>query len=244
MNNQPVELPAALSNLVEPAAVSIYLNRQWQVDWDMVIARRPRILEHEADMPPYFVYPEIGWLLDEALHANTHLMIDTLWHTGARVSELLALTRSSFRLDPENNDCYVSLQTLKTPQRGRPKKETRKAIPKRIVPLTDPAYIESVLRYFETFTPGPKERLFDFTRQTANNRIKRIAKKIPVNAVIQGAPIRVLQGWMGHSNIASTEIYTRVLATETDHFMAAIRYSDAQPPQLEPPQAARIASTQ
>lgn len=239
------ELPAALANLVEPGTVSIYLNRQWEIDWDMVIDRRPRILEHEPELPQYLVYPEVAWLLQHALHENVHFMIDTLWHTGARVSEMLALTPSSFYLDPARKDSYVSLQTLKTRQRGRPKKTTRKAAPpKRMVALRDTVYIERVQRYFETFGTGAKERIFPFTRQTANNRLKRVAQEIPalpfspsvhtlrhsfaVNAVLQGAPVRILQRWMGHSNLASSEIYTKVLGTETGHFMEAIRYSDAQ----------------
>ncbi|NKC02230.1 MAG: tyrosine-type recombinase/integrase [Pseudomonadales bacterium] len=245
MTNQSLQLPAALSNLIEPAAVSMYLNREWQIDWGAVLARRPRILEHEQALPPYFVLPEILTLLEKALHSVDHLMIDTVWHTGARVSELLALTPSSFHIDIENNDSFVSLQTLKKPRRGHPAISKRQAgPPKRMVPLRNGAYLDRVQRHLETFKTKPNERIFSFTRQTANNRLKRIAAQLPnlpfepsvhtlrhsfaINCVIHGAPIRILQMWMGHSNIASTEIYTRVLGTETAHFMDAIQFQSKQ----------------
>lgn len=240
------ELPAALHNLVDPGAVNIYLNREWQIDWKVVIERRPRLLEHEPELPPYFLLPEIEALLHGALHENVHLMIDTLWHTGARISELLALTPDDFYLDPANNDSFVSLHTLKVVKRGRPKIAKRKSSDtRRMVPLTDARYIDEVQRYFATFRPGAKERLFSFTRQTANNRLKAVAKQLDglpflpsahtlrhsfaINAILHGTPARVLQIWLGHSNIASTEIYTKVLGTETAHFMTAVRYSDEQP---------------
>ena len=192
-------------------------------------------------MPPYLVLPEIQHLLSYALDDRDGLILDTLWHTGARVSEALALTPASFH--EHAAAAFVSLATLK--RRGRPRARARGAPERRLVPLADPAYLDRLRRYLATHRPGARARLFPVTRQTVNNRLKRVAERanmrhfsahalrhsFAVNAVLHGVPVRVLQLWMGHARIDSTEIYTRVLGTETAHFMAAVRYrSDLEPP--------------
>ncbi|MGO1500477.1 MAG: tyrosine-type recombinase/integrase [Marinobacter sp.] len=39
------------------------------------------------------------------------------------------------------------------------------------------------------------------------------------NAVLHGQPLTVVRDWLGHASTEQTEIYTRVLATETNHLM-------------------------
>lgn len=238
-----VVAPPSLDNFVEQHTAPIYRRRHWDIDWVSVAKRRKRVLNTIEDMPKYLVLPEIQMLMAAALNDQDHFMIDTLWHTGARVSELLALTPASFTLGDGPNECYVLLESLKKRTRGRPRKGSRpNAGARREVPLTDTAYVHSLRRYFATF-PMPKEaRIFDFTRQTANNRIKRVAETVErlpfipsahtlrhsfaINALLYGTPLRVLQRWLGHENVSTTEIYTNVLATETDHFMGAVQFNE------------------
>ena len=50
-------------------------------------------------LPPYFTRDEVNSILDANAHdPRTHLVINTLWKTGVRVSELRALRRRD--LDP------------------------------------------------------------------------------------------------------------------------------------------------
>lgn len=39
------------------------------------------------------------------------------------------------------------------------------------------------------------------------------------NAILHGQPLTVLRDWLGHADLQQTEIYSRVLATETNHLM-------------------------
>ena len=223
----------ALAAPDSPAA-PLYRERAWTIDWPAMRARRELLRAHGAQMPPYLVLPEVEHLLSYALDDRDGLLLDTLWHSGARVSEALALTPSSFVRD--DAAAFVSLATLKRP--GRPRMRERAAPARRLVPLADPAYLDRLRRYLATHRPRRHERLFAVTRQTVNNRLKRVAERadmprfsahalrhsFAVNAILHGVPVRVLQLWMGHARIESTEIYTRVLGTETAHFMRAVRY--------------------
>ena len=85
------------------------------IDWALLLEQRPAVLAH-CELPNYLLLPEVHQLLDAINHDNLLLMMNTLWHTGARISECLALTADSFKLDARQP--YVSLQTLK--KRGRP----------------------------------------------------------------------------------------------------------------------------
>jgi site-specific recombinase XerD len=82
-------------------------------------------------------------------------------------------------------------------------------------------------------------RFFPVTRSAINKRLERLTAPLnltvpvsphtfrhsfAVNAVLHGTPLPVLQGWLGHADIASTLIYTRVLTLETHHLMRRIQF--------------------
>ncbi|MEX6204799.1 hypothetical protein AB6G29_22415 [Providencia hangzhouensis] len=69
-------------------------------------------------------------------HLHQRTLIDTLWNTGDRIHEALALTKGDFYLDEETP--FVVLRTLKQRETQTKAKEVRvKARPKRIVALFD-----------------------------------------------------------------------------------------------------------
>ena len=208
-----------------------------RIDWDYFMARRQAILAH-SDLPPYLLLPEIQALIGHVLQADKHLLFNTLWHTGARISEALTLTRESFILDDPLP--YVSIQTAK--KRGRPKRG--KQHPPRMVPITDPAYLRELASYFASHPLKKGERLWPVTRQTAFRWTEQAVSSavrqgqqfsIPigphtfrhsfaVNTVLHWIPIPALQAWLGHSRRESTEIYTQVLSAETGHLMSRVEY--------------------
>jgi len=221
------------------AATDGHLQRTVHIDWDYLIEQRPVVLTHST-LPPYLLLPEIHALLDRALHSNHHLMINTLWHTGARISEALGLTRNAFHLD--GNRSYVSLKISR--RRGRPcTNAAGDPLPRR-VPITDGAYLLELERYFTTHQLGAGEKLFTIGRHGASKRIRVLADKVretngvlpvnvtphtfrhsfAVNAVLHGVPLPVIKQWLGHRNIQSTEVYTQVLAAETGHLMRWIAF--------------------
>ena len=229
-------LPAASPDDLHPvnAARLFDTNAVIDINWDRLVDRRPVALKQNPDLPKYLLLPEIESILTATLDDSHYLMFDVLWHTGARVSEMLALTPEHFDFKYEE----VSLETLKQKRVGRPKKTTPRAL-QRIVPTPDPEFLERVKRFIVTHKPGPKDRLFPVTPQTVQNRLDKWTQDLElpfrptphtfrhsfaVNQVLHFVPLNILQTWLGHKNIESTVIYTKVLNTETGHFMRHVQY--------------------
>jgi site-specific recombinase XerD len=205
------------------------------IDWDHWLKRRTFLQAHDKEFPHYLILPEVHQALDAIKDRETHFLINTLWHTGARISEALALTRESYYLDGVRNSMVV-LATAKQRQRGRPSPKTKaKAKPKRFVPIVNPVYLDEVERFLATRKPNKEEPLFTMSRQVVDNRLKKIQEdlKLPVdslsahtfrhsfaiNCLFQGRTLKTVQDWLGHRNIADTEIYARILSGETHHLM-------------------------
>jgi integrase/recombinase XerD len=142
-------------------------------------------------------------------------MLETLYATGVRVSELVGLTLDGLRLDPG----FVRVW-------GKGSKE-------RIVPLGSEARAW-LARYLETVRPKLDRRLAEEVFLTARGRgmtrqafwyvIKRhgrtagIAHLSPhvlrhsfaTHLLEHGADLRAVQAMLGHADISTTEIYTHV----------------------------------
>ncbi|MEK6750551.1 MAG: site-specific integrase [Pseudomonadota bacterium] len=234
---RPRPPPAAADGL--PPAGLPTAGHAGRIDWEHLLKRRRAVLDH-ARLPPYLLLPEVRDLLALTLHSNHHLLLSTLWHTGARISEALTLTPKSFCLDEK--DAYVSLTTLK--KRGRPRGGVQSPAA-RMVPLRDPVYLRDLQRYLTTHKLRVTDRLFDVTRQAVDLRLRKLAQdyrahhgaalsvdlsahtfrhSFAVNAVLHGVPLTVLQAWLGHSNLQTTAIYTQVLTSETGHLMASVEF--------------------
>ena len=202
-----------------------------EINWPYLMERRPLTLQIHPELPEYLLLPEVHQLLDAATHPRDHLLASLLWHTGARITEALAVTREHLVLKDQWSS-GVLLDKLKT--RGRPRQVKRQVLRKRWVPITDERFILELRRYIKGQGLQAGERLFPFTRQWGYKRITNLASRIslPVdvhphtlrhsfacNAVLHGQPLTVLRDWMGHADIQATEVYTRVLSTETNHLM-------------------------
>ncbi len=209
-----------------------------QIDWEYWLQRRPLVLQLNPDVPKYLMLPEVHTVLHHVKDLELHFLIDTLWHSGARISEALSLTRESFTLDTTHSS-YMVIQTLKQKARGRPKKD-EKATKARLVEIVDPAYIESVKRYIATRKPKKGQPIFTMDRHNVSYRFKTLNKildlpvgkltphtfrhSFAVNALIQGRTSSVIQQWLGHRNSESTQVYLKVLSGETDHFMCGMQF--------------------
>lgn len=144
-------------------------------------------------------------------------MLETLYSTGLRVSELAGLTLDDIHLEESYLRCF-----------GKGKKE-------RQVPLS-PRACDYIRRYIaENREAPPHERaLFityrhaPFSRKGIWLMIKQYAKSAGISKNItphtlrhsfashllaNGAPVRVIQEMLGHADIATTQIYTHVDAS-------------------------------
>jgi integrase/recombinase XerD len=142
-----------------------------------------------------------------------YVLLELLYATGMRVSELVGLRRAAVLRDAE----FLTI-------RGKGGKE-------RIVPLTDRAR-DAVRTHLTTLPPGPW--LFPaggedghLTRQVFARDLKELAGRAGIGAarvsphvlrhafashlLAGGADLRVVQTLLGHADISTTQIYTHVL---------------------------------
>jgi len=69
------------------------------IDYPAALALRKMALVHD-DLPKYLLAPEVNALLQYVPDLHRRMMLATLWNTGARINEALALTRGDFSLAP------------------------------------------------------------------------------------------------------------------------------------------------
>jgi len=169
--------------------------------------------------------------LSTAKHVSAlrlYVMLELLYATGMRVSELVGLRRSAVMRDA----AYLTII-------GKGNKE-------RVVPVNDRAR-DAVRAYVETLPPGPwlfpaNSEDGHLSRQVFARDLKVLAGKAGISAarvaphvlrhafashlLAGGADLRVVQTLLGHADISTTQIYTHVLdeklrtLVETHHPMA------------------------
>lgn len=178
----------------------------------------PRLLR---PLPRYLTFPQVEALLaappiDQPLGLRDRAMLETLYATGLRVSELVGLLVANLRLDPG----FVRVL-------GKGGKE-------RVVPLGASAR-GWVARYLEEVRPHHDRRraaqVFltargePLTRQAFWYVIKKHGRRAGITTPLSphvlrhsfathllehGADLRAVQAMLGHSDISTTEIYTHV----------------------------------
>jgi integrase len=153
------------------------------------------------------------------LHRSRMLFVMVMLWTGARVSEALALTASSFQVESG----FVSIRTLK-----------RRRLAVREVPL--PSWlIQGLDQHFgllrrQLSAELGEARLWPFTRWTAWRLIKQVMlmagitgqRACPrglrhgfvVGGAQAGVPVTLLQRWLGHARLSTTAIYLQAAGPE------------------------------
>lgn len=151
-------------------------------DYPAALALR-RMAKDHGDMPLYLLGVEVTALLHYLPDLYQQTLVATLWNTGARINEALALTREDFHLD--DHYPYVSLSTLKQRQekaeRG-PGAPAKNAVTRRQVTLSDDLFLSRFNSMVATLRI-PKER-----RNPATDRME------PVR--IWGVTDRTVRTWL------------------------------------------------
>ncbi|EEE9161676.1 tyrosine-type recombinase/integrase, partial [Salmonella enterica subsp. enterica serovar Kimberley] len=111
------------------------------IDYPAALALRQMALAQD-ELPKYLLAPEVSALLHYVPDLYRKILLATLWNTGARINEALALTRGDFSLAPPYP--FVQLATLK--QRAEKAARTAGRMPSgsqphRLVPLSDNQYV-------------------------------------------------------------------------------------------------------
>lgn len=80
------------------------------IDYPAALALRQMALVQD-ELPKYLLAPEVSALLHYVPDLHRKILLATLWNTGARINEALALTRGDFSLAPPYP--FAQLATLK-----------------------------------------------------------------------------------------------------------------------------------
>ena len=142
-----------------------------EIDYEKLISRRPIVLEKVEAMPSYLLKPEILKLLNKEKNQTYRLIYDLMWSTGARISEVLALTPACF--SKERYGLNIYLHTLRS-HPGRPKKNHLMRIPERSVQICDATLIDRINCYKSSGHFRQKDRLFTMSRQTVNQHLLKL----------------------------------------------------------------------
>lgn len=208
-----------------------------EIDWERLVAKRPIVLETVEAMPAYLIKPEVLALLDQEKDPTYRLIMDLMWTTGARISEVLALTPNSFKADAW--DFGVVLKTLKQ-RPGRPSRAALARSPKRYVPIVDHRLQDRIQSYLYAGHFRQGERIFKMARQTVNRHISRAVERVggapfpischtfrhsfAVHLLLHGRPLKYVGQLLGHKSTDSTEIYTNVLTVDGGHFLDGVDF--------------------
>ncbi len=209
-------------------------------DYGRALSLREMARNYTA-LPRYLLAPEVAALLYYLPDWSQHAFINTLWNSGARLNEALALRRRDFHLNEQIP--YVVLRTAKQRRSsgGRPRKGTS---PNRVIPLSDPAYVDEIRRLFastreqfeEDSVTGERRALpvWTVSDRTVRNWLARAVASAGRDGVRFSIPViphafrhsfamhllyghvhpKVLQSLMGHEKFESTEIYTKIFALD------------------------------
>lgn len=220
----------------EPSEV-VFPIQSVQINWDRLMAKRSLVLKTTKAMPAYLLKPEVMMLLDAEKHPTYRLILDLMWTTGARVSEVLALTPSSF-ID-NRYDFGVILKTLKK-RSGRPSKASLQRSPERYVPINDRLLEDRIRSYLHTGHFKKTQRIFPMVRQTVNRHINALVEQIgglpfsisshtfrhsfAIHLLLHCRQLKVIAIFLGHHSTHSTEIYTNVLTIDSGHFLDGVDF--------------------
>ncbi|MBM6636711.1 phage integrase family protein [Leclercia adecarboxylata] len=170
------------------------------IDYPAALALRQMALVHD-ELPKYLLAPEVSALLHYVPDLHRKMLLATLWNTGARINEALALTRSDFSLAPLYP--FVQLATLK--QRAEKATRTAGRAPAgsqahRLIPLSDATYIGQLEMMVATLKiplerrnkrtgRNEKARIWEITDRTVRTWINEAVDAAAADGVTFSVPV-------------------------------------------------------
>jgi site-specific recombinase XerD len=170
------------------------------IDYPAALALRQMALVQE-ELPKYLLAPEVSALLHYVPDLHRKMLLATLWNTGARINEALALTRGDFSLAPPYP--FVQLATLK--QRTERAARTAGRVPAssqahRLVPLSDQQYVSQLQMMLATLKIPlerrnkrtgriEKARIWEITDRTVRTWLNEAVEIAAGDGVIFSVPV-------------------------------------------------------
>jgi integrase len=170
------------------------------IDYPAALALRQMAIIQD-ELPKYLLAPEVSALLHYVPDLHRRMLLATLWNTGARINEALALTRSDFTLVPPYP--FVQLATLK--QRTGNAARTAGRAPAgsrshRLVPLSDGQYVSQLQTMVATLKiplerrnkrtgRAEKARLWEVTDRTVRTWLGEAVEAAAADGVTFSVPV-------------------------------------------------------
>lgn len=179
----------------------------------------------EKSLPKYLSEKEVDALLATAAEdLRLKAMLELLYASGLRVTELISLKRTSLRKD--GDDYFIMVK-------GKGSKE-------RVVPVG--SFAVEAINAYQIQKPNPSPWMFPsgkshLTRQRFGQLLKDLAIKAHIDPeklsphvlrhsfashmLAHGADLRLVQELLGHEQIATTQIYTHIQSTKLHKLVEA-----------------------
>lgn len=231
-------LDASIARADDPGSASEFPIQSVQIDWERQIQRRPLVMA-TGEMNGYLLKPEVLHLLESEENLEHRLILDTMWSTGARISEVLALTRASFV--HVTGQSGVWLQTLRSGP-GRPSKASLARSPRRFVPIHERFLLKQIHDWGWFRKCGMHDRLFPLSRQAVSARLSErvwrqggpsipitcstLRRSFAVHLLLHGRPLSYVAELLGIKDVSGIEAYERVLGLEDDDLIQGINFHD------------------
>ncbi len=239
--------PSLLATGDLSALVTAIPQQEIVIDWARYLKLRPWVLQHDPELS-YLLLPEVSQFFECASTEQRRVLFATLWVTGGRISEVLALTPGHC-IDDEHLGKGIALPTAK--KRGKK--------PFRLVPVVDLHYWAMLKRFLGNHRGGQDAPIFQSKTLAKNSSARAKPKAVSartvqrwvdatldvmkesygpgvavtphtfrhsfaVNALLHGRDIRVISNWLGHASVRETERYLQVLSLDTGHLMQGVQY--------------------
>ena len=178
------------------AAIRKYYHFQQRL-WPFDAREFPAILKNRV--PIYLSKEEVDKLIEAAPGGHERMFIKTLFMTGLRISELMSLEKDTIEPD--------GIRVL-----GKGNKE-------RLIPYLTPAFAKQV----QVYAKGRSGKLFPWPYTDYWRYLKKLCRAAHVKQISphklrasiavfmakQGVKDPTIQSFLGHTNVATTMIYTR-----------------------------------
>lgn len=164
-------------------------------------------------LPKYFSYDEVRSIIDQTSNPRDRLLLECLWQTGGRVSEVIQLTPGS--IDFANDT--IRVVTLK-----------RRALMERAIPAK-PQFLGVLAKFIAAKRLQEGDRLFPITRFRVHQIVRKACRAAGVGDarahahtfrhsfgvhLIQRMPLPAVKAVMGHASVDSTLVYTALTAQD------------------------------
>lgn len=174
-------------------------------------------------LPKYFSVEEVHSVIEQATNPRDHLLLNCLWQTGARISEMLQLKPA----DIDFTAGTVRLITLK-----------RCARFERAVLVKAPLLGE-LARHIASKRVHDGQRIFPITRFRAHQVVRKACNAAGITDkrahphtfrhslgvfLVQRLPVTAVREILGHANIESSLIYTRLAQQDLRRYYQDIEF--------------------